>query len=242
MIRDLRVASPCSADWGKMIGDDRVRYCSDCKLNVYDFSAMTAAEIEELIVNHEGRICGRLYRRKDGTVLTQDCPTGFRAVVRRISRIAGTALSTAISLNLAIAQSSAKDAASLVQVDLHEASITVTVRDPSGAVISGARVLLVNQETRSESAGITDGSGKLRLSNLSAGSYLLTVESQGFRSAREIVALSGYNSLDVPLSVDATALMGVVVSVDVPTQHIPLADQIPVTDTRSASPPSKPRQ
>ena len=31
----------------------------------------------------------RIYQRQDGTVLTQNCPVGLRAVTRRIARIAG---------------------------------------------------------------------------------------------------------------------------------------------------------
>jgi len=43
MLPQLRVASPCTADWEMMTRDDRVRYRDLCKLNVYNFSAMSAA-------------------------------------------------------------------------------------------------------------------------------------------------------------------------------------------------------
>lgn len=46
VLRDIRIASPCSADWDRMCGDDRVRFCPECQLNVYNFSAMTPAEVE----------------------------------------------------------------------------------------------------------------------------------------------------------------------------------------------------
>lgn len=36
----IEVASPCSADWEKMAGTDRVRHCSRCQLNVYRLSNM----------------------------------------------------------------------------------------------------------------------------------------------------------------------------------------------------------
>ena len=35
---DLRIASPCPAEWSKMTGTDRVRHCSECDLKVYNFS------------------------------------------------------------------------------------------------------------------------------------------------------------------------------------------------------------
>jgi len=60
MLPQLRVASPCTADWERMGGDDRVRYCDQCKLNVYNFSAMSSSEIEQLLLKSTGRVCGRL--------------------------------------------------------------------------------------------------------------------------------------------------------------------------------------
>jgi len=83
----VRVASPCPADWDSMIGDERVRFCGQCELNVYNLSAMTKAQAENLIVRTEGRLCVRFYRRRDGSILTQDCPVGLRALRQRISRI-----------------------------------------------------------------------------------------------------------------------------------------------------------
>jgi hypothetical protein len=75
-VHDVRVASPCKADWDKMTGDERVRFCHACKLNVYNISEMTTDEAEKLIIEKEGRLCIRMYRRKDGTLLNMDCPIG----------------------------------------------------------------------------------------------------------------------------------------------------------------------
>lgn len=83
----VRVASPCPADWDSMMGDERVRFCGQCELNVYNLSALTKAQAENLIVRTEGRLCIRFYRRTDGSVLTQDCPVGLRALRQRMSRI-----------------------------------------------------------------------------------------------------------------------------------------------------------
>jgi hypothetical protein len=81
----VRVASPCKADWDQMIGSDRVRFCGQCSLNVYNLSAMTRDQAEHLIAANEGRLCVRFYRRNDGSILTQDCPVGLRAVRERVS-------------------------------------------------------------------------------------------------------------------------------------------------------------
>jgi len=74
MLEDLRIATPCSADWDDMVGDDRARLCRQCDKLVYNVIAMTRVEAESLIGEQEGEVCVRLYRRKDGTVLTSDCP------------------------------------------------------------------------------------------------------------------------------------------------------------------------
>jgi hypothetical protein len=79
----LRVASPCSVPWESMQGDDRVRFCGQCRLNVYDLSALSSDEARALLEKSEGRTCVRFFRRRDGTVLTRDCPVGARTVRRR---------------------------------------------------------------------------------------------------------------------------------------------------------------
>src|SRR5262245_23205560 len=98
LVNNLRVASLCPASWDSMSGDNTVRYCELCHLNVYNFSAMTTAEVEKLLMTNEGRrICGRLYKRADGTVITRDCPVGLRALRKRIARRAGAVLTALLS-------------------------------------------------------------------------------------------------------------------------------------------------
>ncbi len=85
---NIKVASPCSQDWDAMIGNERRRYCGECKLNVYNLSGMSRTEAENLVTNSEGRLCIRFFRRQDGTILTQDCPVGWRAVKVRMTKMA----------------------------------------------------------------------------------------------------------------------------------------------------------
>ncbi len=93
----VRVAAPCSADWNEMRGDERVRFCAQCNLNVYNLSNMSRREAEAVVMRAEGRLCVRYYRRRDGTILTDNCPTGLRALKRRLSRATQAVLSTALS-------------------------------------------------------------------------------------------------------------------------------------------------
>jgi hypothetical protein len=80
----LQIASPCSASWEAMSGNDQVRFCQHCEKNVYNLSGVSRREAEAVVRENEGRLCVRFYRRRDGTVLTDNCPVGLRAVRRRV--------------------------------------------------------------------------------------------------------------------------------------------------------------
>jgi hypothetical protein len=86
-LNNIKVASPCPANWDEMYGDNKKRYCGECKLNVYNLSGMSKDEAENLIMNSEGRLCVRFFRRQDGTILTKDCPVGWAKVKQKVSRV-----------------------------------------------------------------------------------------------------------------------------------------------------------
>ena len=81
----ISVASPCSESWEAMTGDSTVRFCGRCSKNVYSLDTLSTDEVRELIVRKEGKLCWRFFVRKDGTVLTRDCPVGLRRVRLRAS-------------------------------------------------------------------------------------------------------------------------------------------------------------
>ena len=99
MLDGIQIAKPCPANWDEMKGDDVVRHCSLCRLNVYNVSEMSREDALQLIHEAEGRLCIRMYRREDGTVLTKDCPKGLanfrRRVVKRVALAASLALTAA---------------------------------------------------------------------------------------------------------------------------------------------------
>ena len=93
-LEQITIASPCTADWDAMQGDERVRFCGQCELNVYNLSAMEREEAQAFVRESEGKVCVRMFKRRDGTVITQDCPVGLRAILRRrLSWLAGLAAS-----------------------------------------------------------------------------------------------------------------------------------------------------
>jgi hypothetical protein len=103
LLDNIRIATPCNADWDEMTGDDRVRFCGKCEKNVYDLSSLSRIEAEKLVGEREGRMCVRFYQRPDGTMLTADCPVAVekkRLRARIWARISGAAASLALLVGL----------------------------------------------------------------------------------------------------------------------------------------------
>lgn len=91
LLSQVRIASPCSARWEDMTGDERTRRCAQCDLDVHNLSAMTADEAETFLREKvgTGRVCARMFRRADGTILTRDCPVGLALWRKRAAWAAG---------------------------------------------------------------------------------------------------------------------------------------------------------
>jgi hypothetical protein len=94
-VEDLRIASPCSASWDDMVGDDKQRFCEECGQSVYNASALTRGELEALLGEHAYQLCLRMYRREDGTVMSADCPVGKRRV--RLKQVAAVACGSVLA-------------------------------------------------------------------------------------------------------------------------------------------------
>ena len=216
-INNLRVASPCPADWNQMIGDDRERHCSECNLNVYNLSAMTEREIQQLIAKSQGRLCGRFYRRSDGTILTQDCPRGLRAAVRRVSRMAAAVLTAVMSVSFAFAGNKQQPAQQQTTQTHNQPGVAVTVTDPAGAVVSNADVTLTDHTGKKKKAGRTDNTGFLFLTGLAPGEYALEVHAQGFKVCNKTIPVNQDKIENVTLKLPVDDVMvGILIESDEP--------------------------
>jgi Carboxypeptidase regulatory-like domain len=233
LLENVRVAGPCPASWEKMNGDDRVRHCAECKLNVYNLSDMTRQEAEHFIAGHEGRLCIRFYRRADGTIITRDCPKGLQALIRSASRMAGAVLAAMMATAPVFAQSHARpnppDQAENKNAQL---GLDVTVVDPTGALVPNARVTLCRCNGKAANDTSTDASGVARFRSLSKGTYEISVQAQGFRKNQQNVTIKKTETLQVklqiavqtttievkasPVEVIGTATVGVLATIDNP--------------------------
>src|SRR3990167_4880546 len=84
ILSNLSISAPCSADWNSMTGDDKKRFCSLCNHNVFNVSAMRPAEAEAFLSSQFGkRVCVKYYKRRDGTLISQNCPIGLRQLRRQ---------------------------------------------------------------------------------------------------------------------------------------------------------------
>lgn len=223
MKQDVRIASPCTTDWDGMVGDDRTRYCPQCQRDVYNFSELSAAEVERIVLEREGRLCARFYQRADGTMLTKDCPATVTAMVaQRLSRLASAALAAVLGASPAMAAPpSFRHGPNLLQIQPAKAPAILEVEDVAGGRVVDAGVTLVDEKTGKKFEARTDGSGDLRFADLPRGDYEITIMASGFRTlTQDHVALPTRQPARFQLQVGA--LMGVVVLIDnpIPTENI----------------------
>jgi len=87
------IAMPCSVDWDDMKGDNKVRLCGGCNKNVYNISAMSKSEAEELLAGPT-LPCIQIARTSDGEIVTEKKPN----VVRWFWSYGKSAVSAILSL------------------------------------------------------------------------------------------------------------------------------------------------
>ena len=190
-LENFRIASPCPANWEQMNGDARVRFCDLCSLHVYNISEMSRAEFDQLIANTSGRLCARLYRRSDGTIITKDCPVGLRAFQRRLAKRAGAICATIISFAIgAFGQKATTEKSSCrPQVQITKAndnlqtntrSIVGTVLDRNGAAIPKVKIELRRQNGGKVAELESDDKGAFVVRSLVADTYELSFSAKNF--------------------------------------------------------------
>jgi hypothetical protein len=219
-----------------MSGANSVRFCEQCQLRVYDFSQLTRREAESLVARTGGRICGRLYRRADGTVLTKDCPVGLRAFRRRVGRTAAASLAALLSLaanvfgqNITRAKSvGASDRRATLSrafLRLHpqegRATFWGVVTDPAGAAVARAKATILNEQTKYQRTIEADDKGQFKFGLLEPGLYTLNIEAAGFQTyMRKNLSLHSNEELRFDITLEAGAVMDIIVCDEPPSKGI----------------------
>ncbi|MCI0489702.1 MAG: carboxypeptidase-like regulatory domain-containing protein [Blastocatellia bacterium] len=224
----FRVATPCNADWDRMSGNERIRYCNECDKYVYDISKMTGKEAEAILSSARGPVCARFTRLTDGFTITADNNAGLHLISRRASPIASAVFTAIIGLqSSAIAQTplqSSQPASShseqtvgkkKAQMQDNPTSLRGTIIDPQGAVIAGASVTLTDNSSGRARAITASETGEFQFLLLEAGSYSLKVEVPGFESfeTAELALQPGEDRrVDVTMQVGQIVTLGVVIA------------------------------
>lgn len=189
-LQRLVVKSPCSQDWDSMVGNDRVRFCEHCSLNVHNISEMTRAQALLLANRSRGRLCVRYHSNVQKEIVTR-APGSRRLhqIGRRVSRFASGAFTATLSVSAAFAEpaSAIHDNSPVVSqvIDRMDdaangGSVTGTVMDPNGAMIAGASVVLTHGITQVETSATTNDAGEFRFDGVGEGQYSLSVTAPGF--------------------------------------------------------------
>jgi len=186
-VNTLRVASPCSVSWESMTGNERVRRCNSCETNIYNTAAMTKAEVERLILKNEGRLCIRLHKRADGTVITKDCPNGLRAFRKRTARFAGATLTAILGLFSASFGQKSDNSTGTSEAEIKRTISPNSIRrivgiitDTNGAVVPGADIRLYKKGAKKPVKTTSDENGNYTFDSVSSGIYELKFKSPGF--------------------------------------------------------------
>lgn len=93
-IQSYFVASPCSVSWSDMTGDEAVRYCGECKLNIHNLSSLSDDQVVALIDRKRSgeRICTYFYRDQSGAIVTDNCPKRLKIFRRKLQICAASML------------------------------------------------------------------------------------------------------------------------------------------------------
>src|SRR5271166_5103025 len=104
--------------------------------------------------------------------------------------------------------------------------LTGAIKDPTGAVVSGAHVVVTGTSLVGNKEQNTDAAGYYRFSNLPPGTYAISVTAKGFKTTKReglTLEVGHLPSVDITLEVGAAAevveVSGAAPEIDVTTNH-----------------------
>ncbi len=201
-IDSVEVKNPCSEDWNKMSGTDKVRFCSHCATSVNNLSEMTRKQATRLVRSSGGKLCIRYIA--DPKTRRPMFAEQLLQITRRAPSVAAGVMSASIALSShAYAQESSPVPTTPLAVERLETEkerksdkpasnpgrISGTVIDPNGAVVAGASVSIFSVDTAKVAATTSNDNGEYIFTDLPDGTYRIETASPGFRTNVRTVTL-----------------------------------------------------
>src|SRR5215475_2777901 len=146
---------------------------------------------------------------KEGEVFTKFLRSFSRT---RIAKMAGLGMIGVLALTLAV-QGSAQ---------VSTATLNGTVTDNTGAVIPGARIVVVQSQTNFTTETISGPDGSFRVPSIPVGPYAVRVSKEGF---------SKYQQGGIVLTVGQVATLQIAMSVGAQTQDVVVTAEAPAVES-----------
>ena len=105
------------------------------------------------------------------------------------------------------------------------ASIVGVITDSSGAAVPHAKITVQNQDTAFRYESASGDTGEYYIPNLNSGTYQLTVEASGFKTAVQ---------RDIVLRINETPRINIRVEVGNVTESVSISSQTPLLETEGA--------
>jgi len=112
-----------------------------------------------------------------------------------------------------------------LRAQLTTATLVGTVTDTSGAVVTGAKVIVLNNDTHFTSDFISNSSGDFRIDLLPIGTYSMTVEAPGFKK---------FVQTNIALAVNQQAHVNAVLTLGITTETVTITDEPPAINLENA--------
>ena len=190
LIKQINVKEPCSENWNEMIGNDEVRFCGHCNLNVNNLSAMTRRKALKIVKKAKGGICVRYMENPvDKTPIFAD---KLYQITRRAGIAAGVLGASLTLSTMTYAQGgmvmmpsdseiSVKAACDDSEKDKKEtptAEISGTITDSNGNFAAAVSVYLYDLKSNESFSAITDDEGLYEFKNVRQGNYKISVNDE----------------------------------------------------------------
>jgi len=144
----------------------------------------------------------RTFNINSGGIMTTQ---SLKAFTRRVRWASGPGALAVFAICLLLGSAS-------LQAQLLSGSFSGTVQDPTGAVVTGATITLLNQTTADTRKTVSNDRGYFTLAGVEPGTYTVTIQAKGFK---------GWKQADLTLNVgDERTIAGIQLAVGVASESV----------------------